>query len=359
MRNPCKFCGAKPVKKIAPTDKARTTVNRELATNKAVDENGNQITMKTLQTLAETDFNKAINTLSSLYTSGKLSYQSIQDLFGPRNAATLSKLMYQVNGSIEQQNELLLNQRDVIKDSEKIMGSWSQEMEELKNSFRALKGVANDFGDVLKPLVNIAGETLQSIAKTANENLLVKSAIQSTAGVGAVTGFMKNFLMSMYAAQQASSGNLGMTMTLDDNQRQMAQFGIMAMGSGGIVKQWADLKESMTASYEHLKDLFKITEGGIKGVGKTLLSSIFNPVTLGIAGVIAAITVLTYLYKQHQEALSKIDQSMINTSKSANEAFASIEGLNTSLLSIGKTLSSIEPSAFGIVTGKQIGRAHV
>ena len=191
-----------------PTDKALTTVNRELATNKAVDENGNQITMKTIQTLAETDFNKAINTLSSLYTSGKLSYQSIQDLFGPRNAATLSKLMYQVNGSIEQQNELLLNQRDVLKDSEKIVGSWSQEMEELKNSFRALKGVANDFGDVLKPFINVTGETIQSIAKTANENLLAKSAIQTTAGVGATAGFMKNFLMSMYAAQQASSGNL-------------------------------------------------------------------------------------------------------------------------------------------------------
>ena len=70
-------------------------------------------------------------------------------MFGPRNVATLSKLLYQVNGDIEANSEDMLNKFDPMKDSKKLTQSWSQEMEELKLEIVELRKVNKDISEKL------------------------------------------------------------------------------------------------------------------------------------------------------------------------------------------------------------------
>ena len=310
----------------SPTTKAVTTINEDLSKSNATYQ-GTQVTTDMISRLTETNFDEAINLLSKLYVNGNLTYKAIQDMFGPRNAATLSKLLYQVNGDIIGSSGDMLTKLDPLKDSKKLNQSWSQEIEELKNSFRALKGVTNDFGDALLPVIDIVGESVQGFAKFVNQSTGAKAAMQTGAGVFAVGKVAKEIALSTYAMNQQSSGQ-----TIGVEYQEYAMM-------GNIFRQ-------LNKDGKIVIPTLSAVGSGLLNIGKTALALITSPLGLWISGITIALSALTYVLKSHNEKVSKTNQSYLDMTNRLEESEEAIKLTNSSLLSISQTMKNLDPTAF-------------
>ncbi|MGL4948141.1 MAG: hypothetical protein ACRC42_02025, partial [Mycoplasma sp.] len=118
---------------------------------KAFDEqmsaSGNNMRADKLSALVQTDVDAALNELSRLYTTGVLSYEVLMKIVGTRHVSQIATTLQTINGDIELQKKLFLENKDLGEDADKAMDSWSNSIRKLKNEYDAMNTSMSNFVD--------------------------------------------------------------------------------------------------------------------------------------------------------------------------------------------------------------------
>ena len=103
-----------------------------------------------------------------------------------------------------------------------------------------MKGVANDFGDTLKPVVSVIRKGMSGIADLAGNTDFGKSSVQTISAGITLGSIAKNGYYSLLAGSQAAKGNGAAMMGLGDDQHGLAQTSFLISALSGNIQELSE-----------------------------------------------------------------------------------------------------------------------
>jgi hypothetical protein len=313
----------------APTDKQIKSLDMDFQKAGVLTPEGQVMTAIDLQKMVQTDFKQALNLISRLYTEGAIRQTTMADMVGTRHMSTITRLLTQIDGSIDSVNERYLNQQNLLENSGKSLESWSTELEKMKNNFRSLKIVALDSSDALKGLVSVVGTVAGKLGEYGGTPLGSAVAQTGMLGIGA-TKIAGQLAVASVTAQTISSmspGGARAVATVTSSLSTMAE-ALGKVRTGNI----SQLLNAVTGTGTALGGLWSIMKAGFTAVWG--LVKALGPWALVVTGLIT----IYQTWKKHIAEENKFRKESID---SINATIVAMTAYDQAVKQMNNALSTL------------------